>query len=133
MTPQPAMLFCGTFSKWSKRRYMNCYYYTSSQDMDAVCALALMQEDGAKGGKHKLVLKSDHSSTRSSWKAPKKLKDHKKADDVGQRADDKLTSLLSFCKAKGLCFKCGDKWGKMHTCAAQVPLQYVEEIMSAVH
>jgi hypothetical protein len=52
---------------------------------------------------------------------------------MGQRVDDKLASLLSNHKAKGLCFKCGDKWGKGHTCPAQVPLHIVEEMMSAVH
>jgi hypothetical protein len=46
--------------------------------------------------------------------------------------EDKLASLLSYCKAKGLCFKCGDKWGKWHTCPAQVPLQIVEEMMMVV-
>jgi hypothetical protein len=44
-----------------------------------------------------------------------------------------LTSLLAYGRAKGLCFKCGDKWGKGHTCSAQVPLQFVEEVLSAVH
>jgi hypothetical protein len=40
--------------------------------------------------------------------------------------------LLTYHKAKGLCFKCGDKWSKGHTCPAQVPLQVVEEMMMAI-
>jgi hypothetical protein len=97
------------------------------QDMEIVCALTLMKEEEAEGGKCKLVLKSDHPSTRSSWKAPNKLKDHKKEDDMGQRADDKLSSLLSYYKTKGLYFKCGDKWGKGYTCPAQVPLPLLKK------
>jgi hypothetical protein len=59
------------------------------------------------------------------------LKDHKKADDQSQKSDDKLASLLSYHKAKGLHFKCGDKWVKGHTCPAQVPLHIVEEMVLA--
>jgi hypothetical protein len=103
------------------------------QDMDTVCPLVLMQEEASKGGKHKSVMKTDHQSTRSNWKFTEKLKDHKKADDGGQKSEDKLASLLAYRKTKGLCFKCGDKWGKGHTCPAQVPMYIVEEMLSIVH
>jgi hypothetical protein len=30
------------------------------------------------------------------------------------------------------CFKCGDKWGKGHTCPTQVPLHDIEEMILAI-
>jgi hypothetical protein len=60
------------------------------------------------------------------------MKDQRKFDGVGLKGKDNLTSLLSYCKAKGLCYKCGDKWGKGHTYPAQVPLHIVEELKSAM-
>jgi hypothetical protein len=30
------------------------------------------------------------------------------------------------------CFKCGDEWGKGHTCPAQVPLQDIKEMILAI-
>jgi hypothetical protein len=101
--------------------------------MDTVCALALMQEEEAEGSKRKLVLKTDHQPVRSNWKSAEKLKDHKKADDSGQKSEDELASLLAYFSAKVLCFKCGDKWGRGHTCPAQVPLHIVDEMMTVVH
>jgi hypothetical protein len=60
------------------------------------------------------------------------MKEHRKSDDTSQKGEDKLASLLSYRKAKGLCYKCGDNWGKGHTCPTQVPLHIVEEMMSVV-
>jgi predicted metal-binding protein len=51
---------------------------------------------------------------------------------MGQKSDYKLTSLLADCRAKWSCFKCGDKWGKGHTCLAQVHLHIVQEVLSDV-
>jgi hypothetical protein len=105
------------------------------QDMDIVCALALMQEEEADSGKRKSGFKTDHSATKSSWKitqSANKGKDTRMSDEPTQKGEDKVASLLSYRKAKGLCFKCGDKWSKGHTCPAQVPLQIIEEMMMVV-
>lgn len=42
--------------------------------------------------------------------------------------DEKLAALVAYRKAKGLCFKCGLKWGSGHQCPEYVPLNVVEEI-----
>jgi hypothetical protein len=73
---------------------------------------------------------------RTSWKSTSvadRPRDQRKYDDIGRKGEYKVTSLLSYRNAKGLCYKCGDKWGKCHICPAQVPLHIVEELMSAVH
>jgi hypothetical protein len=103
--------------------------------MDTVCALALMQKEEADNGKWKPVFKTDHSAINSNWKATQsahKGKDHRKSDDTNQKGNDKVASLLCYRKAKGFSFKCSDKWGKGHTCPAQVPLQIIEEMMMDV-
>lgn len=43
--------------------------------------------------------------------------------------EDKATNLKSVRRSKGLCFKCGDKWGPNHTCPAQVPIHVIEELL----
>ncbi|KAF0907290.1 hypothetical protein E2562_015791 [Oryza meyeriana var. granulata] len=34
--------------------------------------------------------------------------------------DDKLAALKAYRKAKGLCFTCGERWGRDHKCAQQI-------------
>lgn len=47
---------------------------------------------------------------------------------VQSKVDDKLSALMSYRKARGLCFKCGAKWGPQHKCSAFAPLHLVEEV-----
>jgi hypothetical protein len=35
---------------------------------------------------------------------------------------------MAYRKAKGLCYRCGSKWGPTHTCSTTVPLHLVEEL-----
>jgi hypothetical protein len=39
-----------------------------------------------------------------------------------------MADLKSFRRAKGLCFKCGEKWGPGHKCPKAISLHVVEEI-----
>lgn len=39
-----------------------------------------------------------------------------------------MAALKAYRKAKGLCFKCGERWGQLHRCSNTVPLQVVEEM-----
>lgn len=39
-----------------------------------------------------------------------------------------LQALRNYRRARGLCFKCGEKWGQDHTCPATVQLHVVEEL-----
>jgi hypothetical protein len=58
------------------------------QDMDTVCALALMQEEEADNGKHKPMFKTDHSATKTNLKITQsadKGKDNRKLDDTNQK------------------------------------------------
>lgn len=54
------------------------------------------------------------------------------SDDVHRKSEDKVAIIMPYCKAKGLCFKCGGKWGPQHKCHAYVPLNMVEEVWKLV-
>lgn len=46
------------------------------------------------------------------------------------RADStKLKALRNYRHARGLCFKCGERWGHEHTCPTSVQLHVVEELL----
>lgn len=45
----------------------------------------------------------------------------------------KIAALRAFCRARGLCFKCGERWGKDHTCPISVQLHIVEELLSMLN
>jgi hypothetical protein len=48
---------------------------------------------------------------------------------VGAKGEtNKMEALKAYWKAKGLCFKCGERWGQLHTCSNTVPLHLVEEM-----
>jgi hypothetical protein len=50
------------------------------------------------------------------------------ASEVVSKPNEKLTALMTYRKARGLCFKCGGKWGPQHKCPAIVPLNVIEEV-----
>jgi hypothetical protein len=52
----------------------------------------------------------------------------KNTESKGFRSEDKAATLMNYRRAKGLCYKCGLKWGPDHKCANTVPLQAVEEL-----
>jgi hypothetical protein len=45
------------------------------------------------------------------------------------RGDDRVGALRAYRRARGLCFKCGERWGQGHQCAATVQLHVVEELL----
>ena len=44
--------------------------------------------------------------------------------------DDKVAALRNFGWAKGSCFKCGERWGREHTCPHTMQLHIVEELLA---
>lgn len=44
-------------------------------------------------------------------------------------SDDKWGALRAYRRAKGLCFVCGEKWGKDHLCKQEVQLHVVQEMV----
>lgn len=52
----------------------------------------------------------------------RKVVDHKSSEE-------KLAALKAFRRAKGLCFRCAEKWSRDHKCSAQVQLHVVQELL----
>jgi hypothetical protein len=43
--------------------------------------------------------------------------------------DDKVQALRAYCRARGLCYTCREKYSRDHVCGRTVPLHIVEELM----
>jgi len=50
----------------------------------------------------------------------------------GKVQNEKLAALMAYRKAKGLCYKCGSKWGPQHTCLDSVSLNIIEEVWQMI-
>jgi hypothetical protein len=111
------------------------------QDLDTASLLALMQEEEQDNQKKRYSPRSEGRDTtkfsaRSSYTPSDKFS-HKeklavKTDDKkpeGTKWEDRLESLKSYRRSKGLCFTCGDHWSKTHKCPDKVPLHIIEELM----
>lgn len=47
-----------------------------------------------------------------------------------QNSDDKWTNIKAFRRSKGLCFTCGEKWGREHQCKTAIQLHVVQEMIN---
>lgn len=47
--------------------------------------------------------------------------------------DDKLQSLSNYCKARGLCMRCGEKWQPGHKCSPALQLHVLQEVWDLCH
>jgi hypothetical protein len=52
----------------------------------------------------------------------------KQASPKVQSMEDKMAALSAYRMAKGLCRKCGEKWGEGHRCAESVQLNVLREV-----
>ena len=111
------------------------------KDLDTTSSLAILQEDLLLGNtsltykkldspsvQSKTYSKQSHSSTGSTIKSYlQSTAPAPTPHSAGSKPpiDDKLANLMSYRKARGLCFKCGAKWGPQHKCQTNVPLQLV--------
>jgi len=117
-------------------------------DLDTAGSLALLQEeltmpslrrdikraDMHQAYKPQVKLPSGNSSssaTMTSSKAPQfsSPEEKKHVDSLKLSSTEEiLNAIKAYRRAKGLCYKCGVKWGPTHKCAPQVALHVVEEL-----
>lgn len=57
----------------------------------------------------------------------------RKFSEVDKTKDDRLASLKAYRRSKGLCFVCGERWGRDHKCATSVQLNVIQELLEALH
>jgi hypothetical protein len=112
-------------------------------DLDTACSLALLQEDmlictGRKEvwrmegggfskptGRFSPVPGSNSNANRG--RNAQSTNERRGVTTMNPRTNDgKLSALKAYRRAKGLCFKCGERWGQNHRCSANVPLHVVE-------
>jgi hypothetical protein len=112
------------------------------QDLDSASSLALLQEEALLGPANS----SRRSETTTTFK--KSSPDNSRVYSTGyppryssspgeekrfvdsstrKTGEDRLATLKSYRKAKGLCFKCGEKWNPGHKCQS-VSLHAMEEV-----
>jgi hypothetical protein len=70
------------------------------------------------------------STVKNRRFTPTKAVDNKKSVDIGKpkSGDDRLSTLKNYRSAKGLCFKCGEKWRPQHKCPPTISLNAMEEV-----
>jgi hypothetical protein len=49
-------------------------------------------------------------------------------DRRGHGVDDKLSTLRDYRRARGLCFRCGEKWSRDHRCPEAIQLHVLQEL-----
>jgi len=111
------------------------------KDLDTASSLAILQEEVLLGSSSKEVKQFEvYTSGKpmsKSWgqSVPIKQADQARIEDKKFSAtpkskpqSEKLATLMAYRKAKGLCYKCGNKWGPQHHCPESVSLHVVEEL-----
>lgn len=107
--------------------------------LDAACSLTLLQEEVLSDAPSKDSKRQDGGSTTkhsfTRWSPPRSLTanpstGNTKQVEVGKQSgvEEKLHNIKQYRRAKGLCFKCGDKWNPAHKCSNTVSLNLVEEL-----
>jgi hypothetical protein len=116
------------------------------KDLDTASSLAILQEEVIEGTsikekKSAKVESQGHNKTfgKSSGNSPSKNTELNKQEgkkspysSKGKAQGEKASALMAYRKAKGLCYKCGEKWGPQHSCPDSVPLHLVEELWQMV-
>ena len=115
-------------------------------DLDRACSLTLLQEEVAEGvHRPRSPPPTQHAADATlrpgvpmplpppparptPLPAPTAAVDRRGIDAA--RADSsKVKALREYRRARGLCFKCGERWGHDHTCPTTVQLHVVEELL----
>lgn len=111
-------------------------------DLDTACSLALLQEEVADGEhssppsamEHRYVKLPSRSFFQRQHNSPNTpiqgAADSRGIDSSRAATNEKITALRNYRRAKGLCYKCGERWGQEHVCPATVQMHVVEELLA---
>jgi hypothetical protein len=112
-------------------------------NLDTACSLALLHEDvwigrregrrienhGMSKGYQKNSLVAGNSVPMASHRGLPQNDERRRTNSSSYKAkDSKLAALKAYRRAKGLCFKYGERWNPNHTRSNSVPLHVVEEM-----
>lgn len=114
------------------------------KDLDTASSLAILQEEVLLGYSSSESRRYGHSignsmikvgfSPQPSRPPEKNVSEERKSprNSKGRSSPDKMAALMAYKKAKGLCYKCGAKWGPQHSCPDYVPMHVVEELWQMI-
>lgn len=128
----PSSVITNRFIDGLKREIRTVILVHRPKDLDTASSLALLQEEALMDSSSKEVKKWEYSGGFKRVRGDHyKLNDNarhqknhhqggedKKGQDVNKNKtpEDKLSTLKAYRRARGLCFKCGEKWGPGHKC-----------------
>uniref|UniRef100_A0ACD5VMB2 Uncharacterized protein n=1 Tax=Avena sativa TaxID=4498 RepID=A0ACD5VMB2_AVESA len=111
-------------------------------DLDTACSLALLQEEVAAGDVHSPPLQpeiryikipsraANQSQGHSLAPSVSRPSDNREIDSSRSNSDSRLTALRNYRRARGLCFKCGERWGQEHTFPTTVQMHIIKELLA---
>lgn len=108
-------------------------------DLDTSCALALFQEEVAEGAFSTLPRPPEIAPRKGTplplppppiRLVPSAPATDRRGTDVGRADTSKLKTLRDYTRARGFCFKCGERWGHDHVYPTSVQLHVVEELLN---
>ena len=107
-------------------------------DLDSAYQLALLHEELGSGSTPSIVATPFQRRSSapplppppvSSGNQSAKRPSDEHRPPVASSSADKWGALRSYRRSKGLCFTCGEKWGKDHVCRQEVQLHIVQEMI----
>jgi hypothetical protein len=109
--------------------------------LDSACSLTLLQEEMAESDKHWNIRRNDqYVGAKHVPRGPPHLPSPPHLDKPvilgpppvhegwrGRGVEDKLTTLRDYRRARGLYYRCGEKWSRDHRCPKQIALHVLQE------
>lgn len=142
----PILYFVTKFVDGLKDEVRSGVIMQRPQDLDTACTLALLQEEALEGvktaGSKKMEVGVNYikqpprimnpmvgsTPQRNSGMGT----EERRSAEVSKPREDRFSALKSYRKAKGLCFTCGERWGRDHKCATTVQLHVVQELLETL-
>ena len=115
------------------------------QDLDTACVLAALQEERGDSSRRREFRRPDPpqplkqaprgplplpAPPRPAPPLPAQAADRRgvEASRAESSPEARAAALCTYRRAMGLCYKCGEKWSRDHSCAATVQLHVVQEL-----
>jgi hypothetical protein len=113
-------------------------------ELDTTYVLAKLQDEVSMPPRKREFRRADYTyQQKYEVPAPSSFPGYSKLDKVVAQADDvkgadlprfksaedKWAAVKAFCRARGLCHRCVEKWFKDHRCAEKVQLHVLQEMM----
>lgn len=112
-------------------------------NLDTACALALVQEEALDSTRRR---RGEPISNRMAWPHATSSTEGGRLEGTAVVTDklpvdsrrmsssaDRVASLKSYRRARGLCDKCAEKWFPGHKCASTVQLHAIEEVFDLLN